>query len=162
MALHEARLLWGAQSPIQTVVSLGTGFYSKPPTTSSTVESDDAVTSRLAPLKSTSLKDKLTKIVMSATDTEAVHTILKDVLPADTYFRFNPQLSEDVMMDESKPEKLEILTRDAESYLAANEPKLQLAAASLLQGKRPRQRVWEWVERGWNTATTRATRLTSK
>ena len=154
VALHEARLLWGAKTPIQTVVSLGTGLYSAPPTnTNTTINSNYDVmkgggsSSTSAP-KSTSLKEKLTKVILSATDTEAVHTILKDLLPTESYFRLNPTLSEDIMMDESKPEKLDILLREAENYVAANEWKMELAAASLVQGKRPDQKIWELVERG--------------
>ena len=156
VALHEARLLWGTKAPIQTVVSLGTGLYSAPPTnTNTTINSNyDVMKGGFPPTsfpRSTSLKEKLTKIVLSATDTEAVHTIMKDLLPTETYFRLNPTLSEDIVMDESKPEKLDILVREAENYVAANEWKLQLAAASLVQGKRPEQRVWELVERGLNS-----------
>ena len=155
VALHEARLLWGAKTPIQTVVSLGTGLYSTPPTNNNTINSNYDVmkgssSSTSAP-KSTSLKEKLTKVVLSATDTEAVHTILKDLLPTESYFRLNPTLSEDIMMDENKPEKLDILVQEAENYVAANQWKIQLAAASLVQGKRPGQRVWEFVERGLNS-----------
>ena len=54
------------------------------------------------------------------------------------------------MIDESKPEKLEILVREAENYVAAAEWKLQLAAGSLLQGKRLEQKAWGLVERGLN------------
>ena len=39
------------------------------------------------------LKDKLSKLVLSATDTEMTHYTLRDVLPDDKYFRFNPYLS---------------------------------------------------------------------
>ena len=58
IALREARLLWGRHAPLQCVLSLGTGIYRRGPASPS--ES----------LANTSLKDKLTKVVASATDTE--------------------------------------------------------------------------------------------
>lgn len=60
------------------------------------------------------------------------------------------------MMDESKPEKLELLVSDAESYVAANEWQMKEAADCLMQGKLPHQRAWQWVERGWSSVRSRA------
>lgn len=62
IAVHEARLLWGRSTPIQCIISLGTGRYLPQ-------ESDDRGGERGA-VNSTSLREKLTKIVASATDTE--------------------------------------------------------------------------------------------
>ena len=39
------------------------------------------------------VKDKFSKLVLSATDTEMTHYTLNDMLPDDKYFRFNPYLS---------------------------------------------------------------------
>ena len=39
------------------------------------------------------LKDKFSKLVLSATDTEMTHVTLHDLLPDNKYFRFNPYLS---------------------------------------------------------------------
>ena len=39
------------------------------------------------------LKDKFSKLVLSATDTEMTHVTLRDLLPDNKYFRFNPYLS---------------------------------------------------------------------
>ena len=61
IALHEAKLLWGKSVPIQCVISLGTGLYLPQQT-----EDRDKGGS----LNSTSLREKLTKIAASATDTE--------------------------------------------------------------------------------------------
>ena len=63
IALHEAQLLWGRHTPIQCVISLGTGLYGK-----RWMKDKDGpcpVSSQ-----STSLREKLTKVVASATDTE--------------------------------------------------------------------------------------------
>ena len=60
VAVHEARLLWGRKTPIQCVISLGTGLYRERVSKTQKKESN------------TSLKKKLTKIVASATDTEGI------------------------------------------------------------------------------------------
>ena len=39
------------------------------------------------------VKDKFSKLVLSATDTEMTHYTLNDMLSDDKYFRFNPYLS---------------------------------------------------------------------
>jgi calcium-independent phospholipase A2-gamma len=89
----------------------------------------------------------------------AVHTILKDLLPRSTYYRFNPELTEDIAIDESKPEKLEQLIQDADNYIRNNHELLKLAAASLTADKQPHQRAEEWVRSQWNKAQSRFTPL---
>ena len=42
---------------------------------------------------SLSIKDKFSKLVLSTTDTEMTDHTLRDLLPDDRYFRFNPYLS---------------------------------------------------------------------
>ena len=75
IALHEARLLWGKSVPIQCVISLGTGLYLPQHT-----EDKD----REGSLNSTSLREKLTKIAASATDTEGCENLLLLLLSAQT------------------------------------------------------------------------------
>lgn len=72
--------------------------------------------------------------------------MLDALLPPDTYFRFNPCLSVDVPMDESRREKLNFLKSEGERYLARNEPKLQKAASALSQEKSTIQRLAEWAK----------------
>ena len=60
MAVHEARLLWGKATPIQCIVSLGTGLYKN--------REKQAVGNKIT---STSLKEKIIKVVAGATDTES-------------------------------------------------------------------------------------------
>ena len=153
MAIHESRLLWGKDTPIQTIISLGTGLYRKD-------QSQDATKDKIS---STSLKEKVIKIVAGATDTEsryqlhlfthcpslvlhslAVHTILKDVYDSSVYFRFQPDLSEDISIDESKPEKLDMLCKDAEQYVTSQEDVLRRAASSLMAGKTSLQKARVW------------------
>lgn len=61
IALHEARRIWGNAVPIQCLISLGTGRF---------MEYDPIKESNEQKNTSTSLREKLTKVVASATDTE--------------------------------------------------------------------------------------------
>ena len=75
VALHEARLLWGRSTPIQCVISLGTGLYH-----------EKADKDKVKKDKNTSLKEKLTKVVASATDTEGLLS-LSSLLPLSLSLR---------------------------------------------------------------------------
>uniref|UniRef100_A0A6J0U7A0 Calcium-independent phospholipase A2-gamma isoform X1 n=2 Tax=Pogona vitticeps TaxID=103695 RepID=A0A6J0U7A0_9SAUR len=129
LAVHECKCLW-PNVPLQCVVSLGTGRY----------ESIGK-----ANVTYTSLKTKLTNVISSATDTEEVHTMLDALLPPDTYFRFNPLMSEDIALDENRKEKLNQLQTDGIRYLERNEDKLKKAAKILTQEKNLFQRLNDWM-----------------
>ena len=65
-----------------------------------------------------------------------VHTILKDVLPASVYYRFNPPLPEAIRIDECNPEQINRLIQLTEDYLEAGQGAgLDQAVAALLQEK---------------------------
>uniref|UniRef100_A0A8C6TXR4 Patatin-like phospholipase domain containing 8 n=1 Tax=Neogobius melanostomus TaxID=47308 RepID=A0A8C6TXR4_9GOBI len=130
LAIHECKCLW-PNTPLQCVLSLGTGRYQDGVKNTATY---------------TSLKTKLTHVISSATDTEEVHTMLDALLPPDTYFRFNPYMSEDIPMNESRIEKLNFLKSEAETYLERNQAKLKKAALVLGQEKGPIQRLAEWAK----------------
>ncbi|XP_068163464.1 calcium-independent phospholipase A2-gamma [Antennarius striatus] len=130
LAIHECKCLW-PNTPLQCVLSLGTGRHETTGKNGTTY---------------TSLKAKLTNVISSATDTEEVHTMLDALLPPDTYFRFNPHLSEDVPMNESRLEKLNFLKSEGERYLERNQAKLRKAASVLGQEKSAIQRLAEWVK----------------
>ena len=68
VAMHEARLLWGRKTPIQCVISLGTGLYNREQVDKPQKKKKES---------NTSLKEKLTKIVASATDTEGLCSVCK-------------------------------------------------------------------------------------
>ncbi|XP_041851872.1 calcium-independent phospholipase A2-gamma-like isoform X2 [Melanotaenia boesemani] len=129
LAIHECKCLW-PNTPLECVVSLGTGRFETPGKNSTTY---------------TSLKTKLTNVISSATDTEEVHAMLDAFLPADTYFRFNPFLNEDISMDESRQEKLNQLQADGIRYLDRNEEKLNKVARILTQEKSSIQRMADWA-----------------
>ncbi|CAJ1054977.1 calcium-independent phospholipase A2-gamma [Xyrichtys novacula] len=130
LAIHECKCLW-PNTPLQCVLSLGTGRYEAAIKSSPTY---------------TSLKAKLTNVISSATDTEEVHTMLDALLPPDTYFRFNPYMSEDIPLNENRVERLNFLKSEGERYLERNEAKLKKAASVLGQEKSTIQRVAEWAK----------------
>lgn len=131
LAIHECKCLW-PNTPLECVVSLGTGRFASPGKNSTTY---------------TSLKAKLTNVISSATDTEEVHAMLDAFLPPNTYFRFNPYMSEDIPLDENRYEKLNLLQAEGVRYLERNEEKLEKAARILNREKRSVQRMAEWVRR---------------
>lgn len=130
LAIHECKCLW-PNTPLQCVLSLGTGRYETAGKNGTTY---------------TSLKAKLTNVISSATDTEEVHTMLDALLPPDTYFRFNPYMSEDIPLHENRAEKLNFLKSEGERYLERNEAKLRKAAEVLGREKSNVQRVVEWTK----------------
>ncbi|XP_064631859.1 calcium-independent phospholipase A2-gamma-like [Lineus longissimus] len=130
LAIHECRLLW-PDEPLQCVVSLGNGRFEP-------AEVPD-------PEAYKTIKEKVLKFVQSATDTQGVHTMLHDLLPPSTYFRFNPYMTEDCLLDEIREEKIDQLLQDTEMYLRKNEHKMESAAKQLLLPRRPHQKVNDWA-----------------
>ncbi|KAK7149747.1 hypothetical protein R3I94_009149 [Phoxinus phoxinus] len=131
LAIHESKCLW-PNTPVQCVVSLGTGRYETVAKTSSSTY--------------TSLKTKLTNVISSATDTEEVHTMLDALLPPNTYFRLNPYMSEDVPLDENRQDRLDFLLAEGRIYLERNENKLRKVASVLTQEKGVVQKLAEWAQ----------------
>ncbi|MEE6480868.1 hypothetical protein FKM82_012689 [Ascaphus truei] len=130
LALHECKGLW-PNVPLQCVISLGTGRYESAGKSTAT---------------HTSLKDKITNVISSATDTEEVHKMLDALLPSDTYFRFNPVMNEDITLNENRDDKLNQLQMDGMRYLDRNEEKLKKAAKILAQEKTTLQSFCDWVK----------------
>ncbi|XP_008304752.1 calcium-independent phospholipase A2-gamma [Stegastes partitus] len=130
LAIHECKCLW-PNTPLQCVLSLGTGRYETAGKNSTTY---------------TSLKTKLSHVISSATDTEEVHTMLDALLPPDTYFRFNPYMTEDIPLNENRVERLNFMKGEGERYLERNEAKLRKAASVLGQEKSTIQRLAEWAK----------------
>ncbi|XP_044136272.1 calcium-independent phospholipase A2-gamma isoform X1 [Bufo gargarizans] len=130
LAIHECKCLW-PDATFQCIVSLGTGRYEGAIKTTAT---------------HTSLKAKLNNVISSATDTEEVHKTLDALLPPNTYFRFNPVMSEDIPLDENRTEKLSQLLLDGQNYLERNEEKLKKAATVLKQDRTTFQRICDWTK----------------
>ena len=72
--------------------------------------------------------------------------MLDELLPPDTYFRFNPFMPEEIGLDESRSEKLNLLLAEGERYLERNEEKLRKAAGILTQEKSSAQRLADWAK----------------
>ncbi|XP_043241162.1 calcium-independent phospholipase A2-gamma-like isoform X1 [Amphibalanus amphitrite] len=140
IAIHEARQLW-PQEPLQCVVSIGTGRFA--PSMLSTRPT--AAAAAAAAPDATSWMTKIRKFVDSATDTEGVHTILTELLPTHSYFRLNPYLTENVLLDDSHPDKLRQLKEDARMYLRKNSFKLGRAVTELNRQRRRHQRFIDWI-----------------
>lgn len=139
LAIREAKSLWPT-TPIQAVISLGTGMYH----------------GRAGPstVQFTTLREKLMKLVASATDVEAVHIILQDLLPPSKYVRLNPNMSSDVPLDECRPEMLRQLEQDARNYINKFSHKFDAASEALLRHKTFSRKCIEKVElkssvKGW-------------
>ncbi|XP_037110662.1 calcium-independent phospholipase A2-gamma-like isoform X1 [Syngnathus acus] len=130
LAIHESKCLW-PDTPLECVVSVGTGRLE-------TMGKSNSGTY-------TSLKTKINNVISSATDTEEVHAMLDGFLPADTYFRFNPYVSEDISIDDNRQEKLDLLEAEAFRYLERNEEKLRKAARILTREKGSVQMLAEWL-----------------
>lgn len=130
LAMHECKCIW-PDTPLECIVSLGTGRY----------ESDVRNTATY-----TSLKTKLSNVISSATDTEEVHIMLDGLLPPDTYFRFNPVICENIPLDESRNEKLDQLQLEGMKYIERNEQKMKKVAKILSQEKTTLQKINDWIK----------------
>lgn len=131
VAIHEAKLLWPHEK-ISCVVSFGTG---RNPNKSRSGDGRKLINpdmmGEVAAETFSSWKTKFLRILDSATDTEATHVILSDLLPAGSYFRFNPYLTEWLSMVEVRPEKIAQLENDAWMYYRKNEDKFEHVAELL-------------------------------
>uniref|UniRef100_A0A3P9NAL6 Uncharacterized protein n=1 Tax=Poecilia reticulata TaxID=8081 RepID=A0A3P9NAL6_POERE len=131
LAVHESRLMW-PNTPFQCVLSLGTGRY-------------DNV--KRSPSTSTSLRENITNLIFSATDTEGVHTLLGDLLPPDVYFRFNPMMNDEVSLDENQPETLDKLVMETQDYLETNRSKVAKLCLVLNSQRSPVDRAKDWISK---------------
>uniref|UniRef100_A0A182F4D0 Uncharacterized protein n=1 Tax=Anopheles albimanus TaxID=7167 RepID=A0A182F4D0_ANOAL len=131
VAIHEAKCLWPNER-IQCVVSFGTGR-----TRSKSNDGQKIISKGILDQASlsSSWKTKFLRILDSATDTEATHTVLSDLLPPGRYFRFNPYLTEFLSMVEVRPEKISQLEHDTANYYARNEDKFEQVADLLTQNR---------------------------
>ena len=75
-----------------------------------------------------------------------MHTILSELLPTHSYFRLNPYLTENVLLDDSHPDKLRQLKADARMYLRKNAFKMGRAVTELNRQRRRYQRLGDWIQ----------------
>lgn len=141
VAIHEAKLIWPDEE-IQCVVSFGTGRNpNKSRNSDGRKMINPEMLSETAPETLSSWKTKFLRILDSATDTEATHVILSDLLPNETYYRFNPYLENWIAMVDARPEKIAQLENDALMYYRKNEDKFEHVAANLTQKRDLRRHV---------------------
>ena len=86
--------------PIELVVSIGTGLCKETSSNIQTMGWDYLVN----------------QLIASTTDTEQIHSLLQDFLPADTYYRFNPVLPNNPAIDEKTKSILESLKENSQEY----------------------------------------------
>ncbi|XP_066149035.1 calcium-independent phospholipase A2-gamma-like isoform X2 [Euwallacea fornicatus] len=145
IAIHEAKLLWPGV-PIQCVVSFGTGRSVPSSVELAKLKALKKKVSLESGSEGTSWSNKFFKILDSATDTQAVHIMLSDLLPETVYYRFNPYLTEVIGMVETDLEKQKQMKRDTLMYLRRNEDKFQEAGKTLMLGKTLGQRIGEKIK----------------
>lgn len=131
VAHAEARMLW-PNEPVQCVVSIGSGKF----------RPRDVLQAN-----ATSLYEKAHGLVYSATDTETIHLMLANLIK--NYYRFNPQLSENILISENRKLKLDQLKTDAKQYMINNESMLNELARLLTE---PRQIYRRFLDTFWPTS----------
>uniref|UniRef100_A0A0K0DNM6 PNPLA domain-containing protein n=1 Tax=Angiostrongylus cantonensis TaxID=6313 RepID=A0A0K0DNM6_ANGCA len=122
IGIHEAKLLW-PEERLHCVVSVGNGRS----VCDLEQESNGSSPSTLSSLQ------KFNRIVDSATNTEAVHMCMHDLLDQNVYFRLNPYMTAPYGLDETDPKKLKQMQNDAKLYVRRNMSKIEEASARLLQ-----------------------------
>lgn len=80
-------------------------------------------------------------MVDSVTNTETIHVCLHDLLPPNIYFRLNPFMSADFVLDEHRPERIEQMLRDTQVYTRQNEYKFVKLAERLTIRRSPLRRL---------------------
>ncbi|XP_067938389.1 calcium-independent phospholipase A2-gamma-like [Watersipora subatra] len=136
IALHEAKAIW-SEERLQCIVSVGNGRYEP----GSVDMAQDM----------SSLRHKVGTIIHSATNTEGVHTVLNDLLPADTYYRFNPYMSEEFLLNEIQEERLQQMQFETQQYLRRNASKLNRAGQQLSASRSVQQRLGDWTADSYST-----------
>ena len=117
MALHEMRCIWGQAARLECLVSIGTGrFLSNSSRNWSIINATRAM-------------------FYSATNSEGVHEALLDLLPPNSYFRFNPLIPE-INMEESDSSKLLELQELGARFVLEHGSSIN-AACKLLNMKQP-------------------------
>ena len=87
------------------------------------------------------VKQKLSSLVDSVTNTETIHVCLHDLLPPNIYFRLNPYMSADFVLDEHRPERIDQMLRDTQTYIRQNDYKFLKLAEQLARLRSPFRRL---------------------
>lgn len=136
ISIHEAKLLW-PKSEINCVVSIGNGRY-KPAGYSSSKAS------------SVSIKQKLSRFVAGSMDPENINIILCDLLPSKVYYRFNPYMSEEFSLDETRQEKWDVMKANTKMYMRRNDFKFNMCSSQLLKPKTSLKKAKKFLNEKFN------------
>jgi len=117
LALSECSALW-PKHKVQCMVSIGTGRF-------------EPNRSDRGQRKNTSLMEKVSFIIDSATNVANVHSLMFETMPEYTYFRFNPYLAEKIDLDAWRPQEIEAMERSSLQYCKLNENKLKHCSKKL-------------------------------
>ena len=89
---------------------------------------------------------KYQNVIVKFSFPSGVHQTLSDLLPAGTYFRFNPYLSEKSLLDEIRPDKIWDMQLDAQMYARRNSFKLTAVSQRLTDKRKPQQMIVDWMK----------------
>ena len=89
---------------------------------------------------------KYQSVIVKFSFPSGVHQTLSDLLPAGTYFRFNPYLSEEFLLDEIRPDKMGEMQLDAQMYARRNSYKLTAVSQRLTEKRKPQQIAVDWIK----------------
>lgn len=92
------------------------------------------------------VRQKLSSLVDSVTNTETIHICLHDLLPPKFYFRLNPFMSADFVLDEHRPERIEQMLRDTSAYIRQNDFKFLKLAEQLTKVRSNWQRFIDKIK----------------
>lgn len=126
VAHAEANLVWPNES-IQCIVSIGSGRFQP---------------NKVISANATSFLEKASGLLYSATDTETMHMIMQKLIKE--YYRFNPPLSENLLISENRKLKLDQLKHDANQYMINNELMLERVGTRLIQPRQLYQKIFNW------------------
>jgi len=115
LAYHEYLKIWGRDTPLDCIVSIGTG----------------------APVVKTQekgIKDFVLSVIESATSVARVDDIMMDFLSPEVYYRFNVvDDAFDVILDETRDDKILAMEEATDAYVQANEVRLAKVAECLMR-----------------------------
>eukprot|EP00117_Sycon_ciliatum_P050011 scpid69215/ scgid35360/ Calcium-independent phospholipase A2-gamma; Intracellular membrane-associated calcium-independent phospholipase A2 gamma; Patatin-like phospholipase domain-containing protein 8 len=127
IALHESRLLWGPDTPIQCIVSLGTGLVPLPrPDTEEEFSGSGFVS--LDTMSPVGVVDVVQNVINSACNNQLMEHLMEDFLVKEPYYRFNPVLPYDYP---PFADDIEEILKLGENFVQENEPRLREVAQRL-------------------------------
>ncbi|XP_075248060.1 calcium-independent phospholipase A2-gamma-like [Convolutriloba macropyga] len=146
LAIHEARALWPNEE-LQLVLSMGTGLQNSIPKNDLTRPQSKQQQQKAKAVRTEYLKT-FNHFIDTVTNTEVVHTTLKDLLPRGTYFRFNPRLNDSFVLDEFRAERLDELRQQTLQYMSREENRVDRFVKCFAQSRSTKLKLRDlWHQR---------------